>query len=95
MGAAGIGTQAKWLQTQVLNNHSTLPPEKSLVEKVEERGREARPPKVQANTLQASIPLCYGREALLAHTTVTGGSLLYNRPSPHHQALSDCRTFSH
>lgn len=33
MGAARIGTQADWLQTRVLNNHSTLPPEKNLVEK--------------------------------------------------------------
>lgn len=95
MGAARIGTQADWLQTQVLNNHSTLSPEKSLVEKVDKMGREARPPKAQANTLQASTSLCCGRAALLAHTAVMGGSLPYNRPSPHHQALSNCRTFSH
>lgn len=51
MGAARIGIQANWLQTWVLNNHIMLPLEKNLVEKVDEKGREARPPKAQANTL--------------------------------------------
>lgn len=50
MGAARIGTQANWLQTRVLNNHIMLPLE-NLVEKMDEKGREARPPKAQANTL--------------------------------------------
>lgn len=80
MSAARIGTQATWLQTQVLNNHSTRPLEKSLVEKVEER--EARPLEVQANTFQASTLLCCGHAALPAHTSVTGGSLFYKGSHP-------------
>lgn len=80
MGGARIGTQANWLQTQVLNNHITLPLEKRLVEKAEER--EARPSEAQANTFQASTPLCCGHAALLAHTPVTGGSLAYKGSHP-------------
>ena len=80
MGGARIGTQANWLQTQVLNNHITLPLEKRLVEKAEER--EARRPEAQANTFQASTPLCCGHAALFAHTPVTGGSLAYKGSHP-------------
>ena len=45
----GIGTQAVWLQTHILNHHYTWPPERSWVEKVKERYSPAKPHEAQAN----------------------------------------------